>query len=176
MGTSWTAGIDENEEACSAECPEPPEPPVTECPPDGQDPKAEEHCAALQDTSGPFAVRCEYLLSQWIWVLSEVVSCRIAWLKWTVSLLKSFSSTASMIPAIWRTMRMLSVTMPLPWLPSAKLCSRSLCHGEVMICAVSNFPGSIIRSDRTIYLSLPPSHSFVTFHENAFLQSCSSWL
>merc|ERR1711976_45771 len=52
MGTSWTAGIDENEAACSAECPKPP-PPPPDCT-TGADQKAQDHCAPLKDPNGPF--------------------------------------------------------------------------------------------------------------------------
>ncbi|ELT96344.1 hypothetical protein CAPTEDRAFT_168416 [Capitella teleta] len=53
MGTSWTAGIDEDEKACSEECPNPipPPPPVDPC---LEDDKAADHCAPLKDKNGPF--------------------------------------------------------------------------------------------------------------------------
>merc|ERR1711976_198495 len=49
MGNSWTAAIDENEEACGKECPVPP----TDCT-NGATQESEDHCAPLRDPNGPF--------------------------------------------------------------------------------------------------------------------------
>merc|ERR1711976_622213 len=49
MGNSWTAAIDENEEACGKECPVPP----TDCT-NGATKESEDHCAPLKDPNGPF--------------------------------------------------------------------------------------------------------------------------
>lgn len=52
FGTSWTAAIDEDEAACSNECPQPP-PPTPTCE-DMKDQQALDHCAPLKDPNGPF--------------------------------------------------------------------------------------------------------------------------
>lgn len=147
MGTSWTKALDEDDSVCIDNCPNPPPPTGCEL---GETFKAEEHCDILQNMNGAFKVRTPLELRRTLphsgFLLSRSASAK--WLR--ISGLR-FLITASMMHALWMTLKLLSAVMPHPCPKSAWTSTTWKLLGDQRSSAVScsiNF--NLVRSSLMI--------------------------